>query len=267
MENYFFLLSQEFDLRIKQAKDFIKNHNPSLGALNEEILRKFLKDHLPKWVDVAHGFILSKEGNISNQCDIIIYNSTYYAPLYRVNDLVIVPPESVICTVEVKTKLDQEKLHEQFPKFKTVKTICPNADSSIFIYYPPRWETIIEYINKYNFSEYDDTHLPDKIYGFNSFCLSKSNIKGKSKDGVGYMNISFHDTKKQNASFEHFFYDIYQKIEMQINKDLKAGIDNIWVLEGDTLTPKGRLSYSKSGISKMQFGTIIFEKEFKSNYR
>lgn len=56
MENYFFLLSQEFDLQIKQAKEVIKNHNPSLGTINEEILRKFLKDHLPKWVDVAQGY-------------------------------------------------------------------------------------------------------------------------------------------------------------------------------------------------------------------
>jgi hypothetical protein len=261
MDNYFFLLSQEFDLRIKQAKEFIKNHNPSLGAFNEEILRKFLKDHLPKWVDVAQGFILSKNGTLSNQCDIIVYNSTYYAPLYKVNDLVIVPPESVIHTIEVKTRINQIVLHEQFPKIKILKEICPKAEASIFIYYPPKWEKVIEYLTKFDFSNFTEMHLPDKIYAFNSFCLSKENIITNNKKGVGYLYMSFANSKKQNALFEHFFYDIYRRIEIQINKDLKEGIDNVWEIKENTVDIHGRLGYAKSSTSEIEYGTIIFEKD------
>jgi len=227
MENYFFLLSQEFDLRIKQAKEFIKNHNPSLGVINEEILRKFLKDHLPKWIEVAQGFILSKDGTLSTQCDIIIYNSNFYAPLYRVNDLIIVPPESVIHVIEVKTKINKKILHEQFPKFKTIKTLCPNANTSIFIFYPPKWKKTIEYITKFDFTNYLDTELPENIYGFNYYCLSKVNIVGENKRGIGFMCMQYTNQKNQSALFENFFYDIYSRIEMQINTDMEKGIDNI----------------------------------------
>jgi len=265
MENYFFLLSQEFDLRIKQAKEFIKNHNPSLGAINEEILRKFLKDHLPKWVEVAQGFILSKDGTLSTQCDIIIYNSNFYAPLYRVNDLVIVPPESVIHVIEVKTKINQKMLHEQFPKFKTIKTICPNADTSIFIFYPPGWKKTVEYIDKFKFLDYSDAQLVDRVYGFNHYCLSKENIVNDNKSGVGFMCMQYFNEKNQSALFEHFFYDIYRRIESQINQDLKVGIDNVWHLKAGNVEPHGRLGYSKSRFSTMEFGNIIFKKDKKNN--
>lgn len=263
MENYFFLLSQEFDLRIKQAKEFIKNHNPSLGAINEEILRKFLKEHLPKWVEVSQGFILSKDGTLSTQCDIIIYNANFYAPLYRVNDLVILPPESVIHVIEVKTKINQKMLQEQFPKFKTIKTICPKAAASIFIFYPPKWHKTIEYIDKFQFLDYSDDQLPDKIYGFNSYCLSKENIVNGGKSGVGFLCLQYFNSKNQSALFEHFFHDVYSRIEIQINKGLKRGIDNIWQVKASSMKPNGRIGYAKSGISSMEIGNIIFEKDFK----
>ncbi|MFH6996538.1 hypothetical protein ACHRVZ_01325 [Flavobacterium sp. FlaQc-57] len=58
-----------------------------------------------------------------------------------------------------------------------------------------------------------------------------------------------------------FFYDIYRRIESRINDDLKVGIDKVWHLKEDTLEPHGRLGYSKSGISSMEFGNIIIEKD------
>jgi|GEM_PF-1840623 len=264
MENYFFLLSQEFDLRIKQAKEFIKNHNPSLGAINEEILRKFLKDHLPKWVEVAQGFILSKDGILSTQCDIIIYNSHFYAPLYRVNDLVIVSPESVIHVIEVKTKINQRMLHEQFPKFRTIKTICPNAYTSIFIFYPPKWKKAIEYINKFKFLDYSDTQIVEKVYGFNNYCLSKENIVKENKKGIGFICMQYFNEKNQSALFENFFYDIYRRIESRINDDLKDGIDNVWHINANNVEPHGRLGYSKTKTSNMEFGNIIIGKDLKN---
>jgi len=134
MEQYFSLVSKEFELRIKQLRQFIKHHNPSIGSFNEEILRKFLRDFLPKWVSIGQGFVLDKEGKISNQIDILIYNSNFYAPLYSINDFVVLPPEAVLVAIEVKTRLNIRIFHEIFPKNQIIKKINPSIETMIFIY-------------------------------------------------------------------------------------------------------------------------------------
>jgi hypothetical protein len=84
VKNYFELVSQELLSKLNQIKTFIKKHNPAIGILTEEILRDFLRSHLPKIVSVEQGFILTTNGELSKQCDLIIYNSQTFAPFYRV---------------------------------------------------------------------------------------------------------------------------------------------------------------------------------------
>ncbi|MFH6996539.1 hypothetical protein ACHRVZ_01330 [Flavobacterium sp. FlaQc-57] len=96
-------------------------------------------------------------------------------------------------------------LYEQFPKFKAIKTICPNADTSIFIFYPPKWKKIIEYIDKFKFLDYSDAEVLDKVYGFNNYCLSKENIMNENKRGVGFMCMQYFNENNQSTLFEHFF--------------------------------------------------------------
>lgn len=66
-----------------------------------------LKRHLPKNVSVGTGFIVNQD-RISTQIDIIIYDIKY--PLmFEQGDFVIVPSESVLGIVEVKSSLDITK--------------------------------------------------------------------------------------------------------------------------------------------------------------
>jgi hypothetical protein len=263
MESYFELVSREFELRISQIRQFIKKHNPSIGAFNEEILRTFLRDYLPKWVSVGQGFILNRQGDSSPQIDIIIYNSMFYAPLYSVNDLVVLQPESVLLVIEVKTKLNKKILHETIAKNKELKKINPEIESKVFIYNPPATKIVIEYLNDFDFSEYEDNELIDSIYGLSKFCLLKSNITTKEKSGIGYMNGIYKTTStSKNAVFEAFYYHVYQLVESSINKSLKKGIDNIWIIKNDSTEVRGRLKYSQAMLDKMEFGNIIIEKDF-----
>ena len=59
-------------------------------------------------VSVEQGFILSQNGKMSKQCDILIYDSHYFAPIYRINDIVVVPSDSVIAIIEVKTTITKK---------------------------------------------------------------------------------------------------------------------------------------------------------------
>lgn len=90
INEFFRLKTEELLNEILQVKIFIKKHNPTIGILTEEILRKFLSTYLPKGVAVEQGFIIDETGNMSKQIDIIIYDNQFFAPLYRVNDIVIV---------------------------------------------------------------------------------------------------------------------------------------------------------------------------------
>jgi hypothetical protein len=264
MERYFELVSQEFELRTRQIREFIKKHNPSIGAFNEEILRKFLREFLPKWVSVGQGFIIDKAGRSSTQLDIIIYNSLFYAPLYSVNDLVVLPPEAVIIAIEVKTRINKNVFHESIAKNKILKQINPEIESQIFIYNPPSAKIMIRYLKEFDFSEYADIELIDKIYGLSKFCLSKENIVSKDQEGVGYINEIYKSRKTGNdAVFEAFYYNIYRVVEQKINKALKNGINNIWIIKDNSIEIKGRLGYSHAGISDFEFGNILINKKIK----
>lgn len=261
MNSYFSHVSKELLLQISQIREFIKNHGPSVGAFNEEILREFLKKHLPKWVTVAHGFVLDNEGNMSNQNDILIYNSTFYSPIYSVNEMVVLPPEAVIFTIEIKTSLNQKNFSEIFPKTKTLKNINPEIESLIFIYQPPSSNKIFDYLNKIDFSEFKGTELPDKIYGLNKFYISKENIQSNGKNGVGYIEFEYEKTDvAEDVILEQFYYDIYRRIEIAINKDMEKGIDNAWHINESIATTNGRVKYSNVKIKGMTKHKILISK-------
>lgn len=260
MEQYFSLVNKEFDLRIKQIRQFIKHHNPSIGAFNEEILRKFLRDFLPKWVSVGQGFVLDRAGNISTQIDILIYNSTFYAPLYSVNDLVVLPPESVFIAIEVKTRVNKKIFQEIFPKNQTLKKINPSIDTQIFIYNPPSSKRIVNYLDSYDFSSYSAEDIPDRIYGLSKFYFQKENIELDNLNGVGYINeIYVSKGTDEKAIFEIFYYNIYRVIERKINQDLEKGIDNVFHLGGSNVDTKGRISYLQASFKDIGEAKIIIE--------
>jgi hypothetical protein len=76
MTNEFFRLKTEELLNaILQIKAFIRKHNPTIGVLTEEILRKFLLTYLPQGVAVEQGFVINKNGDLSRQIEIKIFDN------------------------------------------------------------------------------------------------------------------------------------------------------------------------------------------------
>lgn len=91
-----------------------RDHWLSVGNYKESILRSLISNILPRRYEVSTGFILAsdREGKLikSRQIDIIIWDSTNYAPIFRDGDFVIVPPESCSAVIEVKGKLTAKEL-------------------------------------------------------------------------------------------------------------------------------------------------------------
>lgn len=230
MSEYFDFVTDELLQKLKQVKAFVKRHNPTIGLLTEEILRDFLRTHLPKVVSVEQGFIIRKNGELSRQCDIIIYDCMFYAPFYRINDVVVVPEESVLALVEVKTSITKKSFHEvieyfaDFKEFGSIKTY-------LFMFKSASISRLSDYFHNYKhpgaYQQFDhDTFqwLPDEITGVNpSFHLRKDGVITE-QDQMGYTSYFFEGMDGEEISaLENFFLSIYHTVETYIDKNFANG--------------------------------------------
>ncbi|WP_217511772.1 DUF6602 domain-containing protein [Vibrio metschnikovii] len=220
MTNYFELVSQELLGKLAQIKAYITKHNPTIGVLTEEIVRDFLSTHLPNVVSVEQGFILYENGNISKQVDILIYDSQAYAPFYRINDIVVVPAESVIAVIEVKTSITKQIFHSVIKYFEALDYL-PNAKTYLFMFNSKELHQINSYFHNYKHKgdyqlfDYDTfQYLPDEITGINSsFHLKKSDVISE-RDMLGYISWFYQDSKGTEINaLQHFYMSIYTHVE------------------------------------------------------
>jgi hypothetical protein len=228
MSNYFKFVSQELLIKLAQIKSYVTKHNPTIGVLTEEIVREFLKNHLPDLVNVEQGFILNESGELSKQCDILIYDSQSYAPLYRVNDIVVVPAQSVIAVIEVKTTITKDIFHGVIKYFKSFDYL-PNSRSYLFIFNSNSIDKIGSYLHSYKHDGDDqlfdhDTfqYLPDEITGINeSFHLSKDYVVFK-KDMIGYSSWFYEDNEGTEINaLQHFFSSVNKQVASYIEENYR----------------------------------------------
>lgn len=223
MEKYYHLVSQAFQNRLAQIKQFIRNHNPTIGLLTEEIIRQFLKDHLPKSACVEQGFIMKPNGEISKQCDILIYDSFNYAPYYRINDVVIIPSHAVIAIIEVKTTMTKQIFHETITYFRNISEFKfdNSANTYLFIFNSPKLSNYANYLRNFkhpgDYQQFDhDTFqfLPDEITGLNdSFHLKKADVNYNS-DMIGYDSWFYADSEGTEISaLQNFFISVHEKVQ------------------------------------------------------
>lgn len=133
-EEYWQLRMESAVKRLEAARRVIRDHKPSRGAIAENTLRALLSEFLPVRCAVSTGFILTKEGNASRQVDILVYDQTLSAPIYRDGAMVILPPSVVELALEVKSYLDGNAIDEAFENIASVKRLNPNIRGLIFAY-------------------------------------------------------------------------------------------------------------------------------------
>lgn len=99
-----------------KARTYVR-HGTSLGTLREKMVAKFIRDETPGRFEIGTGFVcVPRAGDppkaLSRQCDLLVHDSSNYAPLYRWEDFVVVEAEAAQAAIEVKTKIDTEALRE-----------------------------------------------------------------------------------------------------------------------------------------------------------
>ncbi|ADC62052.1 DUF6602 domain-containing protein [Allochromatium vinosum] len=211
------------------VKSYVTKHNPTIGVLTEEIIRSFLKSHLPNLVSVEQGFVINEKGELSKQCDILIYDSQSYAPLYRINDIVIVPSESVLAVIEVKTTINKKFFHGAIDFFKSFDCL-PNAKKYLFIFNSKNIKDIGSYLHSYKhegdyqlFDHDSFQFLPDEITGINkSYHLRKDGVIACS-DMIGYSSWFYEDLEGSEINaLQHFYSSVSSLTESYIHKIIET---------------------------------------------
>jgi len=111
------------DMAAKSAairRDFA-THRLSAGENREDLVAKFLVDHLPRRFGVGSGLIFSHNGVFSNQADLVVVDDQNNAALHSATRNQLWPVEAVYALVEVKTGLGPAVMADAVAKGRRFK--------------------------------------------------------------------------------------------------------------------------------------------------
>lgn len=101
----------------------IINHDGTKGQANEELLKNLLTRFLPKKYSVGSGIIFDKDGNFSNQIDIVIYDAFQQPEILGQGSQYLFPVDIVYCVIEVKTIMSKQFLKDAIDNIASVKKL------------------------------------------------------------------------------------------------------------------------------------------------
>jgi len=112
--------------KLKSEFDYLKSTNPHYaerGAEAEEILKRFLNDHIPKRYAASSAIIIDNENRISRQVDVAVYDAIN-SPIYRKDErIMILPSDNVAAAIEVKSNLTKIELKDADEKISLLKSL------------------------------------------------------------------------------------------------------------------------------------------------
>jgi len=178
--NYLATFSDELLAKSRRIDHLIR-HTGTVGSYREELLRGTIRQLLPTHFQASTGFI----ENSPRQLDIIVWDAARYAPLFREQDVVVVPREAVRAIVEVKTTLDTSTLDDALEILHDVLRREPSiipVFKGIFAFHPgyKSDRAIAERIQQFQNGMYPDGIISRKHWylfqGVSAVCVPRSNF-------------------------------------------------------------------------------------------
>ena len=116
----------------QMRSDFAKaqkslSHAGLKGGANEEAVRSFLRQYLPRTLDVTTGMLVDSQGNQSRQLDIILSDSAKTPIFYESGEIRVIPIECAYAVIEVKAFLDKSELEKAYQNMQSVKSLVKKA--------------------------------------------------------------------------------------------------------------------------------------------
>lgn len=85
-------------------------HPGTKGDNTESNWINWFNEYLPNRYKVDKGIVIDSTGKQSEQIDLIIYDAQYSYLVFRQNETILIPAESVYAVFEVKQNLDKSKI-------------------------------------------------------------------------------------------------------------------------------------------------------------
>lgn len=151
------LLGESLSSRVDMLERLLRgSHYPSLGQYKERLLSDTIRGYLPQSVEVGSGFVLfpheddappsgeyhdplnQSAYSVSRQCDILVFDTARFPPIFRDREFVVVRPEAVRAVIEVKgaislsqTRSALESFHDFSVKWRRTQQFYAEHSQSI----------------------------------------------------------------------------------------------------------------------------------------
>jgi hypothetical protein len=113
---------EQLALNFKEATGY--DHPGAKGTYREESVRKFLSDHLPGAYKVATGFVFDARDKMTGQLDVLLYR-VRDTPFLLTGDSLLVPCESLLAAIEIKSTLTAETVAESLKIASSIRKLKP----------------------------------------------------------------------------------------------------------------------------------------------
>ena len=108
-------------------------HRGELGTAREQIVRDFLKAHLPRRFDVGTGFAFDCDGNVSRQLDVVIFDAMICPRFELPGGKLLFPCEAIAAVGQIKSALTSHKeLAGAFDNLASVKVLDRSAHGAAY---------------------------------------------------------------------------------------------------------------------------------------
>lgn len=164
--------------RLAAALELI-SHKPTRGTLAEDVIRETIDAFLPGQWKSGSGFIVDAKQRPSDQLDILVYDQLTRTPLYRDENVVVLPTGTRPIVVEVKSVLNQESLFEALKNIASPKAQEASGRDVIGVIYAFRGfvkpQTLSTHLKAHlrklrKKGQFDAAQLPDMI------CVQEQNM-------------------------------------------------------------------------------------------
>ncbi|MEP0264212.1 DUF6602 domain-containing protein [Dokdonia sp.] len=178
-------------------------HNATNGMVREQIIKDFLKKHLPDLIHVVSGQIIDSKGNYTKQQDaVLVLKKSPRLPFSSGDDLIFT--EGVLSTIEIKSQLNSSVLKSIGSNIRTVRNLQPSSKGASYTMPICKWKisriltSIITYDGssietlKKAITALDESEKPDLILDLGKGLLVKNHglLMEMSEDDQEYISIS-----------------------------------------------------------------------------
>lgn len=127
------LLKNIFDnleISLKGEMSIKIQHNLEDGKYREYLVKKILSNIVPSKYEITNGFVVDSDNNKSDEMDIIIYDKSYVPPFFN-ETYTVVPIESVIAVIQVKTTLTWKELKSSIDNLNSIDKLNSKVGGKI----------------------------------------------------------------------------------------------------------------------------------------